>query len=289
MYRVTKYLDYMISPNPIRVLHPAVDPKRRRIKSISLVGAGHLPGRTMQRENADFKEWAFVVITGGAGYYQVQGGERQKVEAGSWFCLFPGVVFNYGPYEGGYWDEYYFTVEGDRVDEWLQDWLHEPHLVKSASVDEALLHKMEMMFMLIDSGVPSNLDRAAMILESLLYELVAQGDQAEAGNRGRSALKIIDDISRSLYLPHEAEDIASRHHISVSTLRRIVLEYTGYPLNEFIHRLKIAEAKNILLNTDMSVKEIGEALGYKDMFYFSRVFKRITGTSPRGYRNRIGQ
>ncbi|GJM69096.1 hypothetical protein HMSSN036_13120 [Paenibacillus macerans] len=51
----------------------------------------------------------------------------------------------------------------------------------------------------------------------------------------------------------------------------------------------MAEAKNILLNTEMSIKEIGEALGYHDMFYFSRVFKRITGHSPSGYRNRGGQ
>ncbi|MGV2794759.1 helix-turn-helix domain-containing protein, partial [Clostridium perfringens] len=146
----------------------------------------------------------------------------------------------------------------------------------------------EMMFMLIDSGMPSNLDRAALLLESLLYELVSQGDRAEAGNRGRFALKIIEDLGRSLYETPSASELAARHHISVSTLRRVVHESTGYPLNEFIHRLKTAEARNILLNTDMSVKEIGEALGYKDMFYFSRVFKRITGVSPRSYRSRVG-
>ncbi|MDN4069647.1 AraC family transcriptional regulator [Paenibacillus vini] len=285
---MTKFMDYMISPHPIRVFNPAVEATRLKIKSISVVGAGHLPGRTLQRASAVFQQWAFVVITGGAGYYQVNRGERQRVEAGSWFCLFPGTEFNYGPDAGGYWDEYYFTVEGERVGEWLRDWLLSPDQVKRVSVDDTLLHKMELMFMLIDSGVPGNLDRAALQLESLLYELVSWEDKTEAGNRGGFVLQVIEDIGRSLYLPLDAVDIAARHHISVSTLRRVIHEYSGYPLNEFIHRLKAAEAKNILLNTEMSVKEISEMLGYKDMFYFSRVFKRITGVSPRDYRSRVG-
>ncbi|WP_438349679.1 AraC family transcriptional regulator [Paenibacillus sp. FA6] len=286
---MTKYMDYMISPHPIRVYDPMVDSSKKKIRSLTVVNAGHLPARTLQRKDADFKSWAFVMITGGGGYYQVNGGEQQIVEEGSWFCLYPGAVFNYGPHKDGYWDEYYFTVEGNRIAEWLENWLPDPELIKKANIDEPFVHKMELMFMLIDSGVPSNLDRASLMLESFLYELVAQADQSEAGNRGSFVLKVIDDISRSLHLSQETTDMAARHHISVSTLRRIIHEYTGYPLNEFLHQLKVAEAKNILLNTDLTVKEVGETLGYKDIFYFSRVFKRITGFSPRNYRERGGQ
>ena len=282
-------MDYMISNNPIRVYNPMVDSSKLKIKSLTIVNSGHLPARTLQRIDANFKSWAFVMITGGGGFYQVNGGERQVVEPGSWFCLYPGAVFNYGPHKDGYWDEYYFTVDGVRVDEWLENWLTDPGLLKHADIDEAFIHKMELMFMLIDSGVPSNLDRASMMLESFLYELVAQSDKSEAGNRGSQVLKVIDDISHSLHLSQEPEDMAARHHISVSTLRRIIHEYTGFPLNEFLHRLKAAEAKNILLNSELTVKEVGEALGYKDTFYFSRVFKRITGLSPRNYRGRVGQ
>ncbi|WP_054957349.1 helix-turn-helix transcriptional regulator [Paenibacillus dakarensis] len=286
---MTKYMDYMISSHPIRVFNPRMDSSKQKIKSLAVINAGHLPGRTMQRASAEFHDWAFVMITGGSGYYQVNGGEIQRVEAGSWFCLFPGASFNYGPYKEGYWDEYYFTVDGYRVQEWLAHWLLYPELVKSAAFDDSLIHRMEMMFMLIDSGVPSNMDRAALMLESFLYDLVSQSDRIEMNNQGSLVLKVIDDLSQSLDKQVDPYDMALRHHISVSTLRRIVHDYTGYPLNEFLHRLKVAEAKNILLNTEMTVKEVGEALGYKDSFYFSRVFKRITGISPKTYRDRVGQ
>lgn len=287
---MTKYMDYMISPHPIRIFNPAVDSSRLRIKSLRIVNAGHLPGRTLQRKDAEFDAWAFVIITDGEGYFQAGEGERQRVQAGSWFCLYPGTVFQYGPDAGGYWDEYYFTVEGARIEEWLGDWLYLHDRVKKAPAGDVLTGKMEMMFMLIDSHLPGNLDRAALMLESFLYELIALGEEerTESAGRGRTLLKVIEDLSRTLHLPLAAEEIAARHHISVSTLRRMVHEYSGYPLNEYIHRLKVAEAKNILLNTDMSVKDIGEALGYKDMFYFSRVFKKMTGLSPRTYRNRAG-
>lgn len=286
---MTKYMDYMISSHPIRVFNPTVDSSKRKIKSLAVVNAGHLPGRTLQRSQAEFHDWAFVMITSGSGYYQVNGGEIQKVNAGSWFCLFPGASFNYGPYSDGYWDEFYFTVVGSRVQEWLKDWLPNPELIKSATFDDSLIHRMEMMFMLLESGAPSNMDRVALILESFLFDLISQSDRTEMNNRERFVLKVIDDISQSLYKEHDPAEIAARHHISVSTLRRIVHEYTGYPLNEFLHRLKIAEAKNVLLNTELTIKEIGEALGYKDSFYFSRIFKRITGISPKIYRDRIGQ
>lgn len=286
---MTKYMDYMISSHPIRIFNPMVDSSRQKVKSLSLVNAGHLPGRTLQRSRAKFNNWAFVMITGGSGYYQVEGGEMQQVEAGSWFCLFPDAVFNYGPHADGYWDEYYYTVDGGRIAEWLEQWLPNPCQVKKAAFDDSLIHRMEMMFMLIDSGAPTNLDRAALMLESFLYDLASQPDRREAGNRERFVLKVIEDLSQSLHTPLEPAQMAARHHISVSTLRRIVHNYTGYPLNEFLHRLRVAEARNILLNTELTVKEVGEALGYKDTFYFSRVFKRITGLSPRSYRNRGGQ
>ncbi|MFI2858549.1 AraC family transcriptional regulator [Paenibacillus sp. JSM ZJ436] len=285
---MTITMDYMISSHPIRLFNPKLDASKQKIKSLTLVNAGHLPKRRPQRLNAQFSYWAFVMITGGSGFYQVDEGEQQAIEAGSWFCLYPGAVFNYGPWEGGDWDEYYFTVEGSRITEWLEQWLQDPGKVKATVFDDSLMHRMELIFKLMDSGAPSNMDRAVLMLESFLYDLACHSDGGEDSTRESFALKVIQDISQSLHVRQEAAEMASRHHISVSTLRRIVQEYTGYPLNEFLHRLRISEARSILLNTELTVKETGEVLGYKDTFYFSRVFKKMTGVSPRSYRNRAG-
>ncbi|NVK12130.1 MAG: AraC family transcriptional regulator [Gammaproteobacteria bacterium] len=53
----------------------------------------------------------------------------------------------------------------------------------------------------------------------------------------------------------------------------------------YFNRLKIERAKFLLEQSDLSVREVGEAIGWQDPYYFSRVFKRYTGQSPRAYRN----
>ena len=47
---------------------------------------------------------------------------------------------------------------------------------------------------------------------------------------------------------------------------------------------KVAEAKRLLQRRELSITEVAQAVGYGDYAYFSRVFKKLTGISPRQYR-----
>ncbi|SFT20596.1 AraC family transcriptional regulator [Paenibacillus sp. BC26] len=282
------YMDNMISPLPMRLFDCMVDVKKLRVKSLMITNAGHLPGRTSRRENAEFDRWSFVYIGAGRGYYQTDSEERQIVEAGSLFCLYPGAVFQYGPETDGYWDEYYFALEGERIEEWLANWYEHPELVKFVGTDESFLSKIELIFQLMDSAVPANQDRAALALESLLFDMSLRFNQTQTSSRALFVHNLLDDLAGTVYQPLDSTALAARHHISIPTLRRIVHDYTGYPLGEFVHRLKVAEAKKLLLNTDKTVMEIASLLGYSDMFYFSRLFKKLTDTAPTTYRSRMG-
>lgn len=288
MHVMPTYMDYMISPLPIRIFQCMVDHSKLSVKSLVILHAGHLPGRTLQRNGTTFDHWAFVYIGAGRGYYQAGDGPRQTVEAGTMFCLYPGTTFHYGPDQDGFWDEYYFTLEGERVQEWLANWCHQPETVKMIGIEEAFFSKMEMVFMLMESGIPANQDRASLALEALLYEMADRARQPAATSRSLFVHKLIGDLTDSVYQPLDSAAVAARHHISIPTLRRMVHEYTGYPLGEFVHRLKIAEAKMLLLRTDKTLKEIAAMLGYADVFYFSRLFKKVAEVSPRTYRARMG-
>ena len=57
---------------------------------------------------------------------------------------------------------------------------------------------------------------------------------------------------------------------------------------EYIARRRIAQAKSLLLNTDTEIGEIGRLVGYEDRNYFSIVFKKLEGVSPRDYRRSRG-
>lgn len=283
-----KFMDYMISPYPLRIITLPIESSKLKLQSLIILNVGHLPGRISFRHQSTFSKWAFIYLSGGKGSYQANDGPVQRVESGSLLFLRPGVVYNYGPDQDGYWDEYYFTFEGTRIEEWLSSWLTNVDEAKQVGDEDATqLNRIERIFMLMESGLPDNIDRAALLMETLLFEFMLKAQATAETTKTQQVIDIMDDLGDSLFKPFDAKSIAKRHHISISTLRRVVSEYTGYPLNAYINRLKIAEAKNILLKTDDTVKEVADSLGFKDVFYFSRLFKKYVGMSPLIYRNNM--
>lgn len=78
-------------------------------------------------------------------------------------------------------------------------------------------------------------------------------------------------------------DIASLFGISPNYLSTLFKKTTGIGFNEYIRLEKIALAKVILLETDKKVYEVADKLGFESAFYFSKVFKRTVGLSPREF------
>jgi AraC-like DNA-binding protein len=67
-------------------------------------------------------------------------------------------------------------------------------------------------------------------------------------------------------------------------LCQVFKRYSGTTIVLYTNQLRIQQAKHLLMNTGQSVREIGEAVGYQDPFYFSRMFKRLEGLSPQQFR-----
>ncbi|WP_164716375.1 helix-turn-helix domain-containing protein [Paenibacillus whitsoniae] len=281
---MTRFLDYMISPQPIRIVDLKIDPSKLSIRSLTVTGMGHLPGRTLQRAQAVFDSWALLYIAGGSGFYRVDRGPFQHVEKGCLFFVYPGSVIDFGPEEGGHWDEYYIRFEGSRVQEWLESWLVQTDTVKRVGFEEATIARLDAMFLLLESGSPTQIDQAALQLEALLFHWIAKFNLPQDQAPATKVVDLLQDIATSLYAPFNTEQLANRHHMAVSTLRRLVSQHTGYPLHDYIHRLKMEETKRLLLSTDLPIKEIAETLGYADESYFSRLFKKYAGLAPKHYR-----
>ena len=58
---------------------------------------------------------------------------------------------------------------------------------------------------------------------------------------------------------------------------------------EYRNGIRINAARSLLANTDLMISEVGIRCGFEDPYYFSRVFKRITGFSPKEYRHRLNK
>ncbi|TCC99013.1 helix-turn-helix domain-containing protein [Pedobacter psychroterrae] len=81
--------------------------------------------------------------------------------------------------------------------------------------------------------------------------------------------------------------IADRLNISAGYLTDLLKQESGKTALEHIHIYLIAEAKNKLIGEDQSVSEIAYALGFENLSYFSRLFKKEVGMSPNVFKKQL--
>jgi len=84
------------------------------------------------------------------------------------------------------------------------------------------------------------------------------------------------------------EDLAARVGMSPRTFARRFTAATGEAPLAYLHRLRIDAARHLLETKQKSVAEVSLAVGYEDVGFFRRLFKRHTATAPRAYRARFG-
>ena len=79
-------------------------------------------------------------------------------------------------------------------------------------------------------------------------------------------------------------DLAKEHQLSPSYLSQLFAEQTGKKFIDYLTDCRIGKAKELLKHTELRIYEIAAAVGYKDPYYFSNCFKKITGLTPSEYR-----
>lgn len=84
------------------------------------------------------------------------------------------------------------------------------------------------------------------------------------------------------------EELAKRFFISKSYLSRIFREVTSFTVNEYKNVSRIKKSQQLLVHGDYSITEISEILGFENLTYFERVFKKYTGMTPLRYRKSEG-
>ena len=80
------------------------------------------------------------------------------------------------------------------------------------------------------------------------------------------------------------EDVADYIYLSPSYLSKIFKEELGTNFNSYLNLVRIEKSKILLLSEQLSISEVSELVGFFDQSYFNKVFKRITGMTPKKYR-----
>ena len=117
-------------------------------------------------------------------------------------------------------------------------------------------------------------------LDLLLRELLICMGEENSPKQNKRLTEIIAYIEKHYSDNLCLSALSKRFSLSKSYIARLFREEMSCKPSEYVNRIRISVAKAILLQTNMTVSEIAEKVGYSDIYYFSKIFKRIVGTSP---------
>lgn len=97
--------------------------------------------------------------------------------------------------------------------------------------------------------------------------------------------KILKYLNNSYYINISLEELGKQFNVSVSYICKHFKEKLDTTYLEYLKSIRIIHAKRMLKNSNLSVTEIAEMVGYTDYYYFNKVFKAQTGYTPKQYKN----
>ncbi|WP_394927080.1 response regulator [uncultured Robinsoniella sp.] len=122
--------------------------------------------------------------------------------------------------------------------------------------------------------------------ENLVAVYNRAAEQMEAVKGGSSVIKIVKQYIEDNYNREELtlQDVADYTYLSPQHLSRIFRKEMGITFIDYLTKVRIRKAIDLLFEDDLKMYEIAERVGYTTQHYFSNVFKKITGVSPAEYR-----
>jgi transcriptional regulator GlxA family with amidase domain len=135
--------------------------------------------------------------------------------------------------------------------------------------------------------------RGVPLTHPVLLLRVSDGPSSASARRpatraARRALftEAADILAKEASRPITLEEVAQRIATSPRQLQRVFTENAGQGFRSYLRRVRLSNAAELLVGTDLPVREIADAVGYGDASQFAKAFKRMYGVSPSQYRAR---
>lgn len=234
-------------------------------------------------------QFVFIYCVEGSGWFRLNGQEA-AVGPDQYFILPPGIPHEYGSNESDPWTIYWIHFKGKLASYFsgmqsqsieIRPGLHS-RISDRISLFEELFRTLEMGYS------RENLLYACTVFHHYMGTLhyIQQYRNAISTPEGKSDIvtATIHYMKENIEKRLSLEDIASHAGYSSSHFTSLFSKRTGYTPLAYFNQLKMQQACKLLDFTDMKINQICYKIGIEDTYYFSRLFSKTMGMSPREYK-----
>jgi AraC-like DNA-binding protein len=238
---------------------------------------------TLRREGR--QDYQILFIAGGKAHFYLPEGEQVACE-GEAFLYPPGHPQRYGYFLNEKPDVYWLHFSGTQAVELLKTTglpeltvFHTGVHSDCALLFDRIIRELQLRGLYCQ-------EMASLHAQALIY-LISRGMKEKAGPKSAAGPEIQQLVEWIHRHPEESlpmTDYARRANMSVSNFIRRFRAHTGLPPQRYITRFRMSHARELLSSSQLPITDIARIVGYDNPLYFSRMFKKETGMSPRAYR-----
>lgn len=130
----------------------------------------------------------------------------------------------------------------------------------------------------------SNIDELCMMLAEIMNRYIDSIFEFSDVKNTDVIYKAVHYMRKNYTRKVTLEEVAKAAFLSPTYFSKIFKQEMGCSFNTYLNRLRVDKSKQLLLQSDLQLVDIANALGFEDQSYFTKVFKRITGESPNQFR-----
>lgn len=236
-------------------------------------------------------EYILIYCTKGKGWYVIDG-VKYEVSENQYFILPSEKPHSYGCGEKDAWYIYWVHFKGRKADRLFQNvrGLNTFKVTRDSRMEERISLFEELLAVMEGGASILSADYVNLGFQRLISTFCYPEVYRKARFPGKS-------VANSRFISHAThyldenldkavtlEGMALFFGCSKSYIYRSFVKETGYAPLDYFSRMKVRRACELLENTSLRINHIALRLGYSDPYYFSRMFKKITGQPPAVYR-----
>ncbi len=230
----------------------------------------------------------FSIFTAGSGVFIDHNKNKHRVDAGDVFYFVDGTPVEYYPLSGN-WSTKYIMCSGSSLHK-LMEYLGFSTSGVISTKRKYLYDNINAMFENIVEkntafGKVNNAEVSAMLYELLLTLGKCIGTANSVYSAKMKLLPIVKAISERYADDLSLDDMSAIAGYNPTYTEKLFRAAYGVSPINYLISVRIEKARELLCsNLSLTAKEVGERCGFNDNSYFGKVFKKVTGLTPREYR-----